>query len=319
MRIGATGCMSSASGRGMVAIISLAAMIVGNARKCGLCRRLGLSAGLKPIAASTAPSRSAPVTLSVGSWIARKPMPRRLRAAQLKHARQDDRLGDVGHHECELAPARRGVDVASQLQALIQQGERLPDAARDGFRERRRHDAAGHAHEDAVIEVLPQLAHPMPSTNGTAWPCSAPLPAPRLDEVLRDPLRRADRRFIALVSDDTGEAGGVFPSIFLGIQTFAPGERIVPHRHNSYALYHIIEGEGYSVLDGQRFDWKKGDTFACPPMASHEHINTGTVPAIQYVIQDMPARAMDRNLVWEDPIGRLFHMVEGKAPTRTRR
>lgn len=77
---------------------------------------------------------------------------------------------------------------------------------------------------------------------------------PRLDDVLRDPLRRADRRFIALVSDDTGEAGGVFPSIFLGIQTFAPGEHIVPHRHNSYALYHIIEGEGYSVLDGQRFD-----------------------------------------------------------------
>lgn len=137
---------------------------------------------------------------------------------------------------------------------------------------------------------------------------------PRLGDVLRDPLRRADRRFIALVHADTGEAGGVFPSIFLGIQTFAPGEHIVPHRHNSYALYHILQGEGYSILDGQRFDWKKGDTFACPPMASHEHIATGTEPAIQYVIQDMPARAMDRNLVWEEPIGRLFHMVEGKAP-----
>jgi gentisate 1,2-dioxygenase len=138
--------------------------------------------------------------------------------------------------------------------------------------------------------------------------------APRLDEVLRDPLRRADRRFIALVNSDTGEAGGVFPSIFLGIQIFGPGEHIVAHRHNSYALYHIIQGEGYSVLDGQRFDWKRGDTFGCPPMASHEHINTGSEPAIQYVIQDMPARAMDRNLIWEEPIGRTFHMVEGKAP-----
>src|SRR5688572_4703733 len=66
---------------------------------------------------------------------------------------------------------------------------------------------------------------------------------PRLDTVLRDPLRGADRRFIALVNGDTGEAGGVFPSIFLGIQTFAPGEHIVAHRHNSYALYHIIQGE----------------------------------------------------------------------------
>lgn len=139
---------------------------------------------------------------------------------------------------------------------------------------------------------------------------------PRLEEVLKDPLRRADRRFIALVNADTGEAGGVFPSIFLGIQTFAPGEHIVAHRHNSYALYHIVQGEGYSVLDGQRFDWKRGDTFGCPPMASHEHINTGTEPAIQYVIQDMPARAMDRNLIWEEPIGRSFHMVEGKVPHR---
>lgn len=137
---------------------------------------------------------------------------------------------------------------------------------------------------------------------------------PRLNDVLRDPLRRADRRFISLVNEDTGEAGGVFPSIFLGIQIFAPGEHIVAHRHNSYALYHIIQGQGYSVLDGQRFDWKRGDTFACPPMASHEHINTGTEPAIHYVIQDMPARAMERNLIWEEPIGRMFHMVEGKAP-----
>lgn len=137
---------------------------------------------------------------------------------------------------------------------------------------------------------------------------------PRLDTVLGDPLRGADRRFIALVNSDTGEAGGVFPSIFLGIQTFGPGEHIVAHRHNSYALYHIIQGEGYSVLDGQRFDWKRGDTFGCPPMASHEHINTGTEPVIQYVIQDMPARAMDRNLIWEEPIGRIFHMVEGNAP-----
>ena len=138
----------------------------------------------------------------------------------------------------------------------------------------------------------------------------------RLNTVLKDPLRNADRRFIALVHGDTGDAGGVFPSIFLGIQAFNPGEHIVPHRHNSYALYHILQGSGYSVLDGQRFDWKKGDTFACPPMASHEHINTGDEPAIQYVIQDMPARAMERNLIWEEPIGRMFHMVEGNRPHR---
>ena len=135
-----------------------------------------------------------------------------------------------------------------------------------------------------------------------------------LNAVLHDPLRGADRRFVTLVHGDTGEAGGVLPSLFLGIQTFNPGEHIMPHRHNSYALYHILQGTGYSVLDGQRFDWQRGDTFACPPMVSHEHINTGDEPAIQYVVQDMPARAMERNLIWEEPIGRVFHMVEGNRP-----
>ena len=136
---------------------------------------------------------------------------------------------------------------------------------------------------------------------------------PRLKEVGEDPLRRADRRFISLVSEDTGEAGGALPSIFIGIQYINPGEHILPHRHNSYAIYHIIKGSGYSVLDGERFDWVQGDTLVCPPMASHEHINNSDQEAIQYVIQDMPARAMDRNLIWEEPMGKVFHMVEGKG------
>jgi gentisate 1,2-dioxygenase len=137
---------------------------------------------------------------------------------------------------------------------------------------------------------------------------------PRIEAVATDALRRADRRFIALVNADTGEAGGVLPSIFLGIQAINPGEHIVPHRHNSYALYHIIQGTGYSIVGDYKFEWTRGDTFACSPWANHEHINTGEELAIQYVIQDMPARAMERNLIWEEPMGRMFQMVEGNMP-----
>jgi len=125
---------------------------------------------------------------------------------------------------------------------------------------------------------------------------------------------RADRRFIALANSDTGAAGGLLPSIFLGIQIINPGEHIVPHRHNSYALYHIIQGSAYSIVGDHKFEWSRGHTFACSAWAAHEHFNTGTEPAIQYVIQDMPARAMDRNLIWEEPVGHMFHMVDGNLP-----
>ncbi|MEO1658949.1 MAG: cupin domain-containing protein [Pseudomonadota bacterium] len=137
---------------------------------------------------------------------------------------------------------------------------------------------------------------------------------PRLAEVAKDPLRRADRRFISLVNEDTGEAGGALPSVFIGIQTFAPGEHIVPHRHNSYAVYHILQGKGYSILDGKKFNWVKGDTLVCPAWAYHEHINDGDEQVIQFVFQDMPARAMERNLIWEEPKDNTFHMVEGNVP-----
>ncbi|HEY4735942.1 MAG TPA: hypothetical protein VIH63_00940, partial [Xanthobacteraceae bacterium] len=50
---------------------------------------------------------------------------------------------------------------------------------------------------------------------------------PRLTAVAKDKLRRADRRFITLVNADTGEAGGVLPSLFLGIQIINPGEHIL--------------------------------------------------------------------------------------------
>ena len=137
---------------------------------------------------------------------------------------------------------------------------------------------------------------------------------PRLSAIAKDKLRRADRRFIALVNSDTGETGGVLPSLFLGIQIINPGEHIVPHRHNSYALYHILRGAGFSIVGDHKFEWSRGDTFACSPWASHEHFNSGDEPAIQYVVQDMPALAIERNLMWEEPIGRMFHMVEGNLP-----
>ena len=135
---------------------------------------------------------------------------------------------------------------------------------------------------------------------------------PKLEALLRDPLKRADRRFLSLVNGDTpAENPGVLPGLFCGIQGINPGEHILPHRHNSFALYHIMKGKGYSVVEGERIDWSQGDTFLCPPWAYHEHINDGTEVAIQYVIQDMVARAYERNLMWEEPKGHFGHMVQG--------
>jgi gentisate 1,2-dioxygenase len=60
------------------------------------------------------------------------------------------------------------------------------------------------------------------------------------------------------------------------------------HRQTSSAVYHVFAGQGFSVIEGQRFDWRQGDFFAVPPWAWHEHTNAGDGEAVLFSIQDTP-------------------------------
>jgi quercetin dioxygenase-like cupin family protein len=46
------------------------------------------------------------------------------------------------------------------------------------------------------------------------------------------------------------------------------------HRHGEESM-HILEGEGFSIIAGQRFDWHKSSTLQIPYGAEHQHFNTG--------------------------------------------
>ena len=67
-----------------------------------------------------------------------------------------------------------------------------------------------------------------------------------------------------------------------------PGIRTQAHRQTSCAVYQVYKGEGYSVIDGQRFDWNEGDFFVVPPWAWHEHANASGKEAVLFSIQDIP-------------------------------
>jgi mannose-6-phosphate isomerase-like protein (cupin superfamily) len=51
------------------------------------------------------------------------------------------------------------------------------------------------------------------------------------------------------------------------------------HRHGEESM-HILAGEGFSVIDGQCFDWHKSSTIQIPYWAEHQHFNTGDVPVL---------------------------------------
>ncbi len=50
-------------------------------------------------------------------------------------------------------------------------------------------------------------------------------------------------------------------------------KRTLGHRHNIEAVIYILQGRGYSVIDGVRYDWEPGDFLCVPIFAWHRHLN----------------------------------------------
>ena len=74
-----------------------------------------------------------------------------------------------------------------------------------------------------------------------------------LKKLGEDPIRHAERRFVALINEDHGDLAGAGPGIFIGIQLIHPGEVVPNHRHNSVAIYHYLQGTGWTTVEGDEF------------------------------------------------------------------
>ena len=94
---------------------------------------------------------------------------------------------------------------------------------------------------------------------------------------------------IALEYRHPQTGGPVLPTMSCWIQLLRPGEHTQAHRHTGSAVYYVVSGSGMTVIDGQRFDWTKGDVIALPPWSVHEHANrSARDDAVLFSIQDAP-------------------------------
>ncbi len=59
------------------------------------------------------------------------------------------------------------------------------------------------------------------------------------------------------------------------IQAIRAGVHTKAHRQVNSAVYHAFEGSGYTIINGQRFDWEQGDFFVMPTWAWQENVNQG--------------------------------------------
>jgi gentisate 1,2-dioxygenase len=89
------------------------------------------------------------------------------------------------------------------------------------------------------------------------------------------------------VNPQTG--GPVMQTIGASMQMLRPGEKTRAHRHTGSSIYQCAKGEGYSIIAGKRFDWKKRDIFCVPSWAFHEHGNASqSEDACLFCFNDLP-------------------------------
>ena len=95
---------------------------------------------------------------------------------------------------------------------------------------------------------------------------------------------------ISVEYTDPVSGGPVFKTMTFFAQMLRPGERTRPSKQTSNLLVAPFEGEGYSLIDGKRIDWKQFDTLAVPGGSWCEHANgSSRSPAILFTASDEPA------------------------------
>jgi hypothetical protein len=58
------------------------------------------------------------------------------------------------------------------------------------------------------------------------------------------------------------------------------------HRHQGGFVIYVIEGRGYSIVDGERVDWEAGDLFLLPIKPNgieHQHFNTDPTQGCRWI------------------------------------
>jgi len=76
---------------------------------------------------------------------------------------------------------------------------------------------------------------------------------------------------------------GITQMFHLHLEEYAPGAKSQKHGHVNEAAFYILDGKGYEIHDGVRYDWKAGDVAIVHNNCVHQHFNAS---------KDKPARAL---------------------------
>jgi gentisate 1,2-dioxygenase len=106
---------------------------------------------------------------------------------------------------------------------------------------------------------------------------------------LTDTLKRLD----AAMPDPSGPFGThvelgnpAMDTIGLSMMRLAPRVRTAPYRATTNNIYAVVKGTGATTIDGERFEWSRGDVIAAPSWRPHFH--EAAEDALMFRVSDEP-------------------------------
>ena len=94
---------------------------------------------------------------------------------------------------------------------------------------------------------------------------------------------------------------GLTQTLHVHLEEYAPGGRTQKHGHVNEAAFYILDGKGYEVHDGVRYDWQAGDVAIVHNNCVHQHFNASP---------DKPARAL---VIKSKPMYMFMNMLFQKS------
>ena len=76
---------------------------------------------------------------------------------------------------------------------------------------------------------------------------------------------------------------GVTQTLHIHLEEYGPGGKSQKHGHVNEAAFYILDGKGYEIHDGVKYEWQAGDVVVVHNNCVHQHFNA---------IPDKPARAL---------------------------
>ena len=120
------------------------------------------------------------------------------------------------------------------------------------------------------------------------------------DQVRSLGTKYSGRPLFCLYNPATGDRNGTTSTMFATFAFYPPEKVDTPHRHSSAAINYILDGSGWSIVNGERVEWSAGDIMlSAPGWGPHGHAS-GPGGTTILTVQDHPLQLGIDSLIWQE-------------------